>query len=614
MVDSVARDCYVYSNSDNNLAHGTWMAYTSEIDKLERRHRENPKGRTFAPLADAYRKAGDIPRALEYLKAGLELHPDYLSASIVLGRCHLDLGDLAAAESAFRRVLDLDKENVIGIKALADITERQARFDESEHWLNYLLSIDGSNEEARLQLQRLAGARDQHSQMPSPLAEAETISDSDLETVEIAPVEATRSESEPEPEPEPEPEEEPEPEAEPEPQPQFGRWEAEPAAASKPEPEPEPDLLVEDLEVEEEDLAIVRDERREKASTDFVLEEDPMDGPPSREPGFDVGVERHEEIVLRPSSTSEFQTPSDAELLGGGTAGGATPRFEEDAPAPPAVDAPDQEPVEAVAPEDLWQAHPEDATGSEVDTREEPPVPTPEPVGETERDQAPESQSDAEAESETAATAPAAMELAEPMVTETIGDVYAAQGHVAQALDVYRQLLARSPNDHRLGEKIAELESRPPADAHQHGRGFAASQTGGRSVRSYFGDLLTARLPDSNGAPESQGEAAAMPETSPGVMEEAFQGDDEAPVSGEPTRPASGPLSLSAIFGEDSSPVPPVVSGPDTEEAKPPTSHFDEFFGERPSQPTTTRARSVRLDSDQDDLEQFHKWLKGLKR
>ncbi len=70
------------------------MAYTSEIDKLERRHRENPEGRTFAPLADAYRKAGDVPRALEILKAGLLLHPEYLSASIVLGRCHLDLGDL----------------------------------------------------------------------------------------------------------------------------------------------------------------------------------------------------------------------------------------------------------------------------------------------------------------------------------------------------------------------------------------------------------------------------------------------------------------------------------------------------------------------------------------
>ena len=134
------------------------MAYTSEIDKLERRHRENPEGRTFAPLADAYRKAGDVPRALEILNTGLHRHPDYLSASIVLGRCYLDLGDLPSAETAFRRVLDLDKENVIAIKALADITERLTRFDEAEHWLNYLLSIDGSNDDARQQLIRLDAA------------------------------------------------------------------------------------------------------------------------------------------------------------------------------------------------------------------------------------------------------------------------------------------------------------------------------------------------------------------------------------------------------------------------------------------------------------------------
>jgi hypothetical protein len=382
----------------------------------------------------------------------------------------------------------------------------------------------------------------------------------------------------------------PEPEAEPEPEP-------------IPEPEPEPITLLEES-IEEEELTLVRDERTEKTTTEFVLDEDPLSGPPSVVAQFDVGVERHEEIVLRPSTASEFQVPSDAELLGGRRgSGGHVPAFEEDAPTPPVAEEPAEEPVAAVAPEDLWQAHPEDATVSEVPSPEEPPVPTPEPAAEPET----------EPEAEPASAAPAAMDLGEPMVTETMGDVYAAQGHVAQALEVYRQLLQRSPGDHRLSEKIAELESRRPAAA--TAKGFAAAETGGRSVRSYFGDLLAARLPDSNGSPEAPDEAdeAAEPASS-GVMEDAFQSDDEAPVGGEPTRPASGPLSLSAIFGEDSSPVPPVVAGPEKEDAKPQSSHFDEFFGERPAQPSTTRARSVRLDSDQDDLEQFHKWLKGLKR
>ena len=70
---------------------------SSEITKLESRWRENPQGLTFAPLAEAYRKMRNIPRALEILTEGLGRHPDYIPASIVLGRCQLDLGDDAQA-------------------------------------------------------------------------------------------------------------------------------------------------------------------------------------------------------------------------------------------------------------------------------------------------------------------------------------------------------------------------------------------------------------------------------------------------------------------------------------------------------------------------------------
>ena len=47
------------------------MAYTSEIDKLERRWKENPQGTVFAPLAEVYRKDGQLERAREVLQQGL---------------------------------------------------------------------------------------------------------------------------------------------------------------------------------------------------------------------------------------------------------------------------------------------------------------------------------------------------------------------------------------------------------------------------------------------------------------------------------------------------------------------------------------------------------------
>jgi hypothetical protein len=140
---------------------------TTEIEKLERRYAENPQGLTFAPLAEVHRKNGDVARALELLRAGLELHPNYIPASIVLGRCHWDAGDLPAAESAFAHVLRLDDENVIALKSLADINERLERYGEAQRWLNRLLSVDRSNEDARQQLARVETAKQKSERKPT---------------------------------------------------------------------------------------------------------------------------------------------------------------------------------------------------------------------------------------------------------------------------------------------------------------------------------------------------------------------------------------------------------------------------------------------------------------
>jgi hypothetical protein len=140
---------------------------TTEIEKLERRYAENPQGLTFAPLAEVHRKNGDIPRALELLRTGLELHPNYIPASIVLGRCHWDQGDLPAAEAAFSHVLRLDDENVIALKSLADISERLGRGHEAQRWLNRLITIDRSNEEARQHLARLEAVKGEPAATPA---------------------------------------------------------------------------------------------------------------------------------------------------------------------------------------------------------------------------------------------------------------------------------------------------------------------------------------------------------------------------------------------------------------------------------------------------------------
>jgi tetratricopeptide (TPR) repeat protein len=106
------------------------VAYTSEIDKLEARFRDNPKGRNFAPLADAYRKAGLIDNAIDLCQNGLQLHPDYVSAHIVYARCLIDKKDDTAAQGVFKKVLELDRENIIALRALAELADRNGRFED----------------------------------------------------------------------------------------------------------------------------------------------------------------------------------------------------------------------------------------------------------------------------------------------------------------------------------------------------------------------------------------------------------------------------------------------------------------------------------------------------
>src|SRR5687768_8341313 len=118
------------------------MASSGEIEKLERRWAENQLGLTFAPLAEAYRKAGDPDRALLLLEAGLAQHPNYIPAHIVRGRCHLDAQADGPAELSFLRVTELDPENVIALKSLAEISERAGRLPEAMRRLQLLLDVE----------------------------------------------------------------------------------------------------------------------------------------------------------------------------------------------------------------------------------------------------------------------------------------------------------------------------------------------------------------------------------------------------------------------------------------------------------------------------------------
>lgn len=118
-----------------------------EIAKLEALFSENPEGRVFTHLAEAYRRAGEPERAREILERGIGRHPEYASAHVVLGRVLVDLGRTEEADRSFRRVLELDPQNLVAVRALADLARDAGRVDDALRYYRELQEVDGGNAE-----------------------------------------------------------------------------------------------------------------------------------------------------------------------------------------------------------------------------------------------------------------------------------------------------------------------------------------------------------------------------------------------------------------------------------------------------------------------------------
>jgi tetratricopeptide (TPR) repeat protein len=128
----------------------------AEIEKLEQKHSDNPEGRYFVPLANDYRKLGNLERAEELLREGIRMHPDYLSARIVLGRCLAERHATAEAIDEFTRVLSVDPQNLIALRTLGELAADEGRSEEALKWYRELLSVDPLNEDARRALESLS--------------------------------------------------------------------------------------------------------------------------------------------------------------------------------------------------------------------------------------------------------------------------------------------------------------------------------------------------------------------------------------------------------------------------------------------------------------------------
>lgn len=117
------------------------MPDNPRIEELRRRVQKDPASIAFAQLAEEYRRAGQYQEAAETCRAGLAVHPGYLSARVTLGRALIELNELDAAEIELTHVLGHASENLAAVRGLAEIHHRRGNLREALAFYQGALSL-----------------------------------------------------------------------------------------------------------------------------------------------------------------------------------------------------------------------------------------------------------------------------------------------------------------------------------------------------------------------------------------------------------------------------------------------------------------------------------------
>ena len=397
------------------------MQGSSRIDELRQKFHENPR-RYFAPLANEYRKAGDPEQAIAICRAHLAQQPGHMSGHVVYGQALFDARRPDEARTVFEKALALDPDNAIVVRHLGDIAREKGDTNEARHWYGKALDLDPGDKEVAAYVAELT----------EPLVGDQAAAPEASETAEAGEPAEPAQAAEPAPAADGAAAADSVTPAEPAAEPVEAAQTLEAVETPEVVEIPEPDIEVEAIEpvmiadaeqypggdLENEALDVI-DPAAEEAAAVATPAEPQGDGadPESREPREESDREVAREVEAESIANEIEAEPIASEV----EAGSPAPDIE--------IPVTESEVDRAAVPADVEVALP--------DAAEEPGTAAP--------------------ESEDVAWRKTPRPEDSPFVTRTMAELYARQGYRAAALDVYRQLAIRHPEDADIRDRIAEL-------------------------------------------------------------------------------------------------------------------------------------------------------------
>jgi len=555
------------------------MASSARIDELKQKFDENPR-RYFAPLANEFRKVGDLEQAIAICEAYLPQQPGHMSGHIVYGQALFESSRLDEAQGVFQTALSLDPENLIALRHLGDIAARQGDPTTARRWYERVLEADPRNEEIQgligglgsehdagvrepaapvvaydppaappaTPVQAFAAAPDAHFATPEAVeAEVPELLDLDLPGPESAP---------PAPEPVAATPTAPTMDFESTAMADFDRM---------PETRdlmPEPSSMAEGFESTEFNAPNAQIAQEPGLQSAFEDETGVNGAAVARLPGLEAtpGIASPEPEAPTPEAFPELDEPlpTDEELV-------LPPHGDSIAASAPAPAAPPTAQDDTLLDFDMPvvekpAARPDASSSAEIPAELPPEViaaeaelidatDVAEPAAEPAASE-PEAESigselsflnvDAPAPTE-AAAAPSEPEAEpepepvpsaqRPFVTETMAELYLKQGFRTEALAVYEQLSAANPADERLAERVASLRTEA-----------APAPAAGPPVREFFARFASRR-------PWERAAAAAPPSENDFASSEPAAAETLTSTATSTAAPASPGGSIDALFG-----------------------------------------------------------------